>query len=82
MIKRKGQLLARELNVDDSVRFSNGWLHRFQQRNTLKMYRMHGEAAWGGKLLQSTSKLYHREEEDGGLQEGQESSLCCLSGEC
>ncbi|RHZ29400.1 hypothetical protein DYB37_011430, partial [Aphanomyces astaci] len=31
VIKRKGQLLARELNVDGSIRFSNGWLHRFQQ---------------------------------------------------
>ncbi|KAF0706973.1 hypothetical protein AaE_013845 [Aphanomyces astaci] len=31
VIKRKGQLLARELNVDGSIRFSSGWLHRFQQ---------------------------------------------------
>ncbi|ETV76887.1 hypothetical protein H257_09325 [Aphanomyces astaci] len=45
VIKRKGQLLERELNLDGSIRFSNGWLHRFQQHNTFKMYRMHGEAA-------------------------------------
>ncbi|KAH9103564.1 hypothetical protein LEN26_015263, partial [Aphanomyces euteiches] len=44
LIKHKAQQLAQQLNLQNDMKFSNGWLYRLQQRHNLKMFRLHGEA--------------------------------------
>ncbi|KAF0683777.1 Aste57867_24161 [Aphanomyces stellatus] len=45
IIMRKAQQLAKDKNLITLVKFSKGWLYRFQQRRGLQMFRLHGEAA-------------------------------------
>ncbi|KAF0683316.1 Aste57867_24626 [Aphanomyces stellatus] len=45
IIMRKAQQLAKDKNLITLVKFSKGWLYRFQQRRGLQIFRLHGEAA-------------------------------------
>lgn len=44
LIKVKGQSFADRLGIQNHIEFSNGWLHKFQQRHTLKSFKSHGES--------------------------------------
>lgn len=45
VIRVKGRNFARDLNIpDDAIKFSNGWLHKFQQRHKMKAFKIYGES--------------------------------------
>ena len=45
LIKTKAKALAARLGLsEDQSNYSNGWLRRFQERNGLKCFRVHGES--------------------------------------
>ncbi|KAF0685318.1 Aste57867_22763 [Aphanomyces stellatus] len=69
IIVRKAETLAKEMGLGDALRFSKGWLHRFQQRFSLHMFQLHGEAASadpkivedGREVLAAHTSLYDLE---------------------
>ncbi|CAG8752745.1 13068_t:CDS:1, partial [Dentiscutata heterogama] len=45
MIKEKAALFANALGLgNDALKFSNGWIHKFKQRNNLRNFKLHEEA--------------------------------------
>lgn len=45
LIRAKAQTFAGSMGVsEENIRFSNGWLHKFQQRHKLRAVRIHGES--------------------------------------
>ncbi|CAG8697644.1 2628_t:CDS:2 [Gigaspora rosea] len=48
LLKLKGREFAQHLNVSaDEIKFSNGWIANFKKRNSLRRYKLHGEALSG-----------------------------------
>ena len=44
MIKAKARDFARLLGIEQELKFSNGWLEKFQKRNGFRRWRIHGES--------------------------------------
>ncbi|CAG8469159.1 27485_t:CDS:1 [Racocetra persica] len=61
IIKEKAVVFAKALSLsDNALKFSNGWIYKFKQRNNLRNFRLHREAnsASLSLLLEYREKLY------------------------
>jgi len=48
LLKLKGREFAQHLNVSaDEIKLSNGWIANFKKQNSLRRYKLHGEALSG-----------------------------------
>ncbi|CAG8804222.1 1741_t:CDS:2, partial [Gigaspora rosea] len=46
LVKTKGREFGRLLGIsEDELKFSNGWITNYKKRNSLRRYKLHGEAA-------------------------------------